>query len=167
MFRMKTSVKQTIDNSADLLKGIRLLEKNEVLVGVPAANAERHVDRRTKINNAALLYIHNYGSPINNIPARPSMEPGIKDAQSAITKRFRNAGEAALDGKPDVTMKEFHAAGLAAELSIKNKINSNIPPPLAASTLAARRRRGHSSTRTLVEFGEMRNAVTHVVRAKT
>jgi hypothetical protein len=42
-------------------------------------------------------------------------------------------------------------------------INSNVGPPLKPGTLAARRRRGLKRTNTLVDTGQMRNAVTYVV----
>lgn len=42
---------------------------------------------------------------------------------------------------------------------VRDAIDGNTPPPLAASTLAARRRRGNFSVRSLVDTGKMRLAV--------
>ena len=166
MIKMRMTVKQTADNSADLMKGLRLLDKNQVLVGVPAANASRQAEKGSEISNAAIGYISQFGSPPQNIPARPWLDVGVKDVQNGITQQFQKAGEAALDGKSDVALKRFHAAGIIAVSGVKARINSNIPPPLAASTLASRRRRGHSGTRTLIETAQFRNSVTHILREK-
>jgi hypothetical protein len=51
-------------------------------------------------------------------------------------------------------------------MSVKAKINSNIQPKLADSTLEARRRRGVTRENTLVDTAQLRNSVTHVIRSK-
>jgi hypothetical protein len=42
---------------------------------------------------------------------------------------------------------------------VRDAIDGNTPPPLAPSTLAARRRRGNFSARTLVDTGKMRLSI--------
>ncbi len=42
---------------------------------------------------------------------------------------------------------------------VRDAIDGNTPPALAPSTLAARRRRGNFSARTLVDTGKMRLAI--------
>jgi hypothetical protein len=166
--RLTTSIKTVADHSADIIAAIEELKRNQVLVGVPAAKAPRtHQQAKGQtINNAALLYIHDNGMPSKNIPARPVVHPGIKDAQAQIEKNLASAANAAFDGKRSQMMAALGRAGFSATTSIKLRIQSNTPPPLARSTILARRRRGHTSTKTLVEFGEMRNAVNWVIRRK-
>lgn len=118
------------------------------------------------VNNATLAYIHNNGSPAQNIPARPTLIPGVEDAKDKIAKRFEDAGKAALDGSLDRVEKNFEAAGIAAQNAVRARIRSNTPPPLSPRTIAARKRRGHNSERTLVETGQYLNAHTYVVRKK-
>jgi hypothetical protein len=166
MFKMRTSVKMVQDNTADLLKAVTLLEKKQVLVGVPVETAEREVDPDSPINNAALAYIHNYGSPTQNIPPRPFLEPGIKNAQADIVAQFRKAGEAALDARPDGVTKGFIAAGIVAVSGVKSKITMGPFEPLAPSTLAARRRKGRTGTSPLIDTGALRNSINYVVRDK-
>jgi len=168
MINPRIIVSRTIDKSAKVLKAFRDLESTAVLVGVPAEKAPRTASeakaRGIAISNVALAYIHNFGSPAANIPARPFMQPGILDARVPIIHYFEMAGKAAFEGRPEVVISNLMAAGMAAAISIKKKISSNIPPPLAASTLAARRRRGRTGTRTLVDTGQLRNAITFVLR---
>ena len=159
---MKSGVTTLIDNSRRLLEGLALLSDLRVMVGVPGDETER--DDTDAITNAALLYIHENGAPEVGIPARPTMGPGIRDARIEIERRLGMAGTAALEGRPSSVLNQFRTAGNAGAMAVKARINSNTPPPLKPGTLAARRRRGVMRTNTLVDTGQMRNAVTYVVR---
>ena len=159
---MKT-VTKTVDNLAKVAAGIRLLAETRVMVGFPQ-DADKPRKDGEPINNATLGYIHDNGAPEAGIPARPFMRPGIKDSATEVQRRFKLAGKAALDAKPDSAMRQMEAAGMIAASAVKARINSNIQPALADSTLAARKRRGVKRTNTLVDTGQMRNAVTYVVR---
>lgn len=166
---MKIKVDQTFDGLGKLTKALKELGKRKVLVGVPAEKAQRKPEPGEPAlgpNNAMLAYVHNYGSPAQNIPARPFMEPGIKAAKPQIVKRFKDAATAGVEGKLDTADKNLDAAGIEASASIKNEIGSNIPPPLAPATLAARRRRGRTGTLTLQDTGQMRNSITYVVKGR-
>ena len=149
------------DNAEKVLEGLNLLADLRVMVGIPSDETQRDDG---KITNAALLYIHDNGAPEVGIPARPTTGPGVRDAKTEIERRLRLAGTAALDGKPQSVVNQFNAAGMAGAAAIKNRINSNTPPPLKPGTIAARKRRGVKRTNTLVDTGQMRNAVTYVVR---
>src|SRR5882672_9569301 len=166
MLKQNTKIVVETDRTSAVAVALKLMSSMEVLVGIPAEKAPRtSAEAKTQpINNAALGYIHNYGSPTQNIPPRPFMEPGIKDAKAGIEESLKRAGLAALDGNADQMMKSLHAAGIKAASGVKNKINSNIPPPLGKSTLAARRRRGRTGTKTLIDTGQLRNSITYVVR---
>lgn len=74
------------DETETVLRNISALTGRRVLVGIPESTAERG---DTKINNAMLGYIHEFGSPARNIPARPFLLPGvrsIKDKAAIILK---------------------------------------------------------------------------------
>src|SRR5258706_15968036 len=110
---MKFDVKTVIDNTASLLAAVKELRSQQVLVGVPAADTERE-DEKQPITNAALAYIHNSGAPEANIPARPFMEPGLKQAQDRITGDLGDAGKAALEGNIPAVNRKLNSAGLVA-----------------------------------------------------
>jgi hypothetical protein len=167
MFNMKVTVKSAVDNSAGLLKAIRKLEKSQVLVGIPAEKAPRDPEEgQGPINNAALGYIHNFGIPSANIPARPFMEPGIVDNKERITPYLEAAGRAALEGNAGGVQKNLTAAGIVAATGIKSKIDVGPFAPLKPSTIAARRRRGRTGIKPLIDTGQLRNSITFVVREK-
>jgi hypothetical protein len=157
------AVKITRDKMAAIIKAVSDLSRKDVLVGIPDSSPER---KEGPISNAQIGYILDKGSPANNIPARPFLVPGIHDVQAQCAERLKKGATAALSGNPAGADAALTAAGLTAEMSVKAKINSNIQPELAESTLEARRRRGVTRENTLVDTAQLRNSVTHVVRSK-
>lgn len=139
----------TSDKLADVLKNISGLVCKQVLVGIPDSTTERNdEDDEGPMNNATLGYLHENGSPANNLPARPFLIPGIEDATSDIAGRLRKAADAALDGKADKVDQQLNAAGLIAQNSVKEKISTGDFAPLSPSTVASRRyKRGTKSMR--------------------
>src|ERR1019366_6299725 len=92
-------VKVTVDKTDDMMRAVKLLTTRRVLIGIPDVNAAREpsADDPSPINNAALGYIHEFGSPINNIPARPFLVPGVASIKDQAIARLKKAAQAALD----------------------------------------------------------------------
>lgn len=155
----------TSDFTEDFNRIIRKFKKDAVLVGIPIDDAAR--DKDAPINNAALLAINNFGSPANNIPARPVMEIGIRNAQEGITNAFKEGAKLALSKGVAALSIVYNRAGNIAATSIKKVINSQegIKEP-AASTLDAREARGFKGTKALLVTAQMRNAITWVVKGE-
>jgi len=171
------------DKLGDLMKAIRQLRDSEVLVGYPDDNSGQAgagenagpTDRKTieangtvstPITNAALAYIHNNGMPSQNIPARPFLKPGIRAAGDKIAKRYADAAIAALDGDQQRVEANLQAAGIEAVSSVKQKLRTGPFKPLSKKTLAARKRRGVTRTKPLLDTLQMFNATNYVVRTK-
>ncbi|MBN3822348.1 hypothetical protein G3O00_01790 [Burkholderia sp. Ac-20384] len=154
-----------IDRLDQVLKSISGLVQREVLVGVPDSTAGRK-DQGQPLSNAEIGYIMESGSPANNIPARPHLVPGVQDARPKFEPQLQKGVEAALDGDLEQVNRRLNMAGLAAQNSVRTKVNSNVAPELAESTLEARRRRGITRENTLVDTGQYRNSITYVVRKK-
>ena len=152
------------DKEGEVLLALERLVTKKVLVGIPEDAAGRKDG--DEMNNAARLYVHEFGAREANISARPTLMPGIEDAKEKINRYFAQAARAAVSGDSQRIDIALHSAGTAARDAVKDRINSNTPPPLAPRTLQARRARGNQRTNTLVDTGEMRNAVTYVVVAK-
>lgn len=154
------SVKVTKDNVNATIKSILALAKKDVLVGIPESSGE-HED--SEISNAALGYIHNYGSPAANIPARPFLEPGVEEAQQKIAAQMKKAGEAATDRNVEGVDKALHACGLVAQNSVRAAITDGDFAPLKPATVKARERAGHSGDKPLIVTGQLRGSVTYQV----
>ncbi|SEI98862.1 hypothetical protein SAMN04244579_02714 [Azotobacter beijerinckii] len=187
------SVKVTRDNVAMVLESIKQLAGQEVLVGIPATQAERSDGDSSPLNNAQLVYIHENGSPARNIPARPFLVPGIDEQLQSIRPHLQKAASAAMDGNADRVQVELNAAGLIAADGARHKINFGDFEPLSPETVRNRHRsRGTQSMREaerqyldliaqgsapeqaqsetgirpLINTGQLRNSITYVIRKK-
>ncbi len=135
-----------------------------MLVGIPESAPERDDE---PISNAVIGYIQETGSPVNNIPPRPFLVPGVKDAQVPIAAQLGKGAQLALSGQASAAETALHSAGLTAQNAVRAKLQAGEDfQPLAESTLAARRRRGRSGTKPLIDTGQLRNSITYVVRDK-
>lgn len=162
----KPTIVVTSDFTENFNKVIDRFKNDSVLVGIPEQTAERKEgEDEEPITNAAILAINEFGSPINNIPARPVMAIGIRNAAEPIAEQFKSAvvntfkqGFSALDNY-------YNRAGIIASTSVKKAINSQegIEGP-AESTLDARKARGFRGIKALIVTGQMRNAITYVLK---
>ena len=158
------NIKVVNNRTADVLKGLKLLTETRVYAGVPATKAGRDETEGQPVNNAELMYIHEFGDPVSNIPARPVVRPAIEKAQREIVAQLRNAGGDALSGKLDNVPKRFEATGLIAQNAMRERITTGPFVPLKPATIAARKRRGRTGTKPLIDTGQLRRALTYVVR---
>ena len=167
------------DEVSTVVDDLLALTKKQVLVGVPEEEDPR--ESGAGIGNAALARIHDLGSPLAGIPARPFMGPGIAKAQDKINDQLFAAAKAQLNDKPEEVNIRLNRAGLVAQNSIKNVINQGEGfEPLKRGTMLARLRRRKAagkwskdkreatmeSMHPLVDTGSMRNAIVYVVEDK-
>lgn len=144
---------------------VKKFRRDAVLVGIPAEDTQRKDG--DPINNSTLLAINEFGSPINNIPARPVMAIGIKNAQDEIAEQFKQAAKNALSKGLSALSTYYNRVGIIASNSVKKAINAQegFDPPSEA-TLAARKAKGFSGTKALIVTGQMRNSITYVVKGE-
>lgn len=159
---MKPGLQTIVDNVAKVAAGIEMLASTRVLVGIPADKASRKDGE--PINNASLLYVHENGAPEAGIVARPTLKPGVESVKDDLTAIFEKTGKAALDGRPDAVDRGFNIAGLKAQAAVRAKFGSAELAPLKPATIAARKRRGRTGDKPLIDRGELRNAINYVVR---
>ena len=145
---MASRVTITKDKVNAVVGSITKLVGKQVLVGIPEVNGSRQdPEESAPVTNAALGYIHEFGSPRANIPARPFLIPGVRKSTARVMPHLRGACAAALDGKPDVADKELVAAGLIAESSAKREISTGDFIPLKPETVAWRFLQRNTKTR--------------------
>lgn len=174
-------------------KALHRLPKKDVLVGIPQEKDTR--EHSKEINNAELLYIHTHGvhspgmraemkqnmdkgmtyskahqlyikehgSPALSIPPRPVLEPSIKANKDAIGKFLKAAGKAALKGDTLGLDANLNRAGMRAQNAARGWFEDprNNWPPNSPKTIKAK-----GSDKPLIDTGEMRKAITYVVRDK-
>jgi hypothetical protein len=180
------------DGLADLLRAVKSLTGSEVLVGIPDTKAERQPEpgEPHPASNATIGYTMEFGEPDKNIPARPFLLPGIQSVKDKIINRMRAGGEAALKGRKDAVEKTMEGAGLIAANAVQQKITDGPFAPLAPATIQARADRGRKGAKQylkllkqgvpadvlndpgvglvkpLIDTGQLRRAVSYVVRKK-
>ncbi|MDB5448418.1 MAG: hypothetical protein JWQ97_3735 [Phenylobacterium sp.] len=159
-------LKVTKDRTKDVLASIRALTKQQVLVGIPDENAERKPDPEDPkpLSNAAIGYLMETGSPAQNIPARPFLVPGVQNASETVTARYKAAAKLSLDGSTDAMQQAHMAVGLIAQSAVQAKITAGPFIPLSPRTLQARKARGRTGESPLIDTGQLRRAVTFVIR---
>lgn len=151
------------DRVSEVLKSVKALTSKEVLVGIPSTTAGRD---DTPINNAEIGYLMETGSPAQNIPERPFLVPGVENARDKFTPHLKAAGLSALEGKTATIERDFDRAGIVAANAVKAKITDGPFTPLSPKTLQKRRAKGRTGERPLIDTGQLRRAVSHVVRKK-
>jgi hypothetical protein len=180
----------TKDNVSKVFQAITKITGKQVLVGIP--DNGQNVRDDEPVNNATIGYAMEFGSPASNVPARPFLIPGVKKSEKESLRQLRQACEAALNGNQPGMLQGLNRAGIVASNEVKHTINSNIPPPLAPSTIRNRYRQRQTKRReseqvyldlvkngappgaaqtdvgivALVNTGQLRNSITYVVRDK-
>lgn len=178
---MRSGITTRIDNAQAVLDSLKALANKDVLVGIPADASDREAG---KFGNAGIGYINEKGSPAQNIPARPHLVPGVRSVDAQTLPHLKTAARAALDGDTAAAESSLNRAGTVAANGVKRYITTAGFVPLADSTVAARAARGrkgskaelvsraagnapdNANARPLIDTGEYRRAVTHVVRNK-
>lgn len=168
----KPSLTVTSDFTEHFNEIVRKFKRDAVLVGIPEANGERDAEEsesKSQISNAALLAIMNFGSALNNIPAWPVMAIGIQKAQTEIVAQLKRGAQLALSQGFSAIDTYYNRAGLIASNSIKKVINAQEDVPKdrpTDSTLGARKRDGFKGTKYWIVTGQMRNAITYVIKGE-
>lgn len=155
----RTGLETLHDGLPDLLRRMAAVAQRDVLVGIPAG--EQRDDGPT---NAEIGYQNEFGSPANNIPARPHLIPGVAAVQDKAVARLTQAASAAATGRMSDAERHLHAAGLIAQNSVRRTLTTAAYRPLSERTLAERRARGRTGTKPLIDTGQYRNSITYVVR---
>ena len=147
------------DNSGAALKRINDLVKTRVGIGFPGDTAP-HVsaDGKKSVSMALLGYVHEFGSPEKNIPARPFLVPGIESIKHDIADQLVRGAKAALLGDATAADTTFHAIGLMAQAACRKKIDEGGFAPLSERTIRERAERRYKDTGKLVGNAPNRDA---------
>lgn len=167
-------IKVVTDRVDEISKTIAELANNRVMVGVPSESAGRRNgddSQPNPITSAALGYIHEFGAPEQNIPARPFLIPAVRANREDTVRAFRRLALAALDGRGASSIQQgFMAIGQLNAQAAQRKIADGLDPPLQPATIAARARRhpgrkgAAGEIRPLIDTGQLLQAIRYVIR---
>lgn len=145
----------------DVLKGLNTIRKLEIYVGFP--KSEKGRKEGGPLNNVTLAMIHDNG--LGHNPKRSFMRPGIEENKSEINKYLFLGSRSCVLGQVGEGKKNFTKAAMKAQFGIIKYINDGrVMPPLANSTIIARRRVGIKGTYPLLATKQMRIAVKYVIK---
>lgn len=160
---MKSGLVIRADTAQSILDALKTLANKDVLVGIPESKDERDDG---DIGNAAIGYINENGSPAQNIPPRPHLKPGVKSVEQDFMPHLKAAAQKALEGNAEGAVTSLDRAGTVAANGVKRYITITGFTPLADATIANRLRRGRTGNKPLIDTGEYRRSIMHVVRDK-
>lgn len=178
---MKSGVTMRVDRVQSVLDALKAIGNRDVLVGIPAEDSARD---DAPFGNAGIGYINENGSPAQNIPARPHLQPGVKSVQDKTLPLLKQAALFTFDGNISGADRLLNQAGATAADGVRRFITASDFAPLADSTVVARARRGrkgakaelesraahnapdNANARPLIDTGQYRRSITHVVRDK-
>ena len=146
----------------DLKKQIQDLKNTVVRVGY-----FENSKRTDGLPNAYVASIHEFGSPTNNIPPRPTLGPGLQNNKEEFSKIIANSIR-------NGTIKDgFEILGQLAVSKVRSEIATLKSPALKESTIRARlrgKKQGKSVSLTvakpLVHTKQMLQAVDYEVGQK-
>ena len=186
------TVDTIFDGVPELIKALKELQENEVLVGIPENKSSR---KKEIIRNSELLYIHTHGirrkpmrqemqetmdsgspyseayqlyiqehgSPLWASPPRPVLEPAIEHRKDWIAEQLGKAAEAALDGNVKGVQDGLHKAGQAAENAARDWFTD---PTNGWAPNSPETIKLKGSDKPLINTDQMRKSITHVLRRK-
>lgn len=162
-------IQKKIDNFNKISKSLKWLKKNSVYVGIPEDKSKRkNEEKNSEITNAELLFIHTNGSPVNNIPPRPVIEPAIQDDKDRLTSMLKKAAKLVIDGKEDEALKQLKMVGMRGQNVSKNWFTSekNNWPSNSPSVKREKEKKGSTNPRPLIDTGELRNSITYIIKSE-
>lgn len=160
---------------ADALKVIADFGKSYILVGWPGDGSKVHKptkkktptsktqpntsEAKSRITLAELAFIMEYGSEVNNLPARPIMKKTLARVDADITRYQGEALSAVIEGRMNID-QALKTLGVWFEGELKRSFTKETFAPLQPATIAAK-----NSSRPLIDTGQLRQSITsRVVR---
>lgn len=157
-------------NVKQLSEALKKLKKSVVLVGI-AKDSENDARADGGPNNHLLGFVHEFGSPAANIPARPFLVPGVESVKETIANGLGESMKAALKDDEKTSDDLLEKVGLQAVSGVKNYLTTADFEPLKPATIANRNRSrgtigkreeeetGNGKIQPLINTGALRDAI--------
>lgn len=148
-----------------ILRMLREIERKQIQIGVFENSHYESEDGAAPVPVAYVAAIQEFGDPETGIPARPFLRPTMEKRRSENMQALARGLRAAMKGDigVDAVLEQVGKANAGAVMQAISKIYK---PPLAESTIEARRRKRESpgvSTKPLVDTGLLRESITSKV----
>lgn len=146
---------------------LKSIIKTKIYVGIPEGGKGDKRDDQSPITNSALGFIHEFGAPSRNIPARPFLEPSIRQAREEISGMMKKAAVRMIHGDVDAYDRILEGCALHCASVVKTYMTDADFQPLAKATIKARLYKhpgdDPDSMKPLLDTGSLRNAIEALV----
>lgn len=158
-------IEVTYDGFKQMMEGLDWIEKSGVYIGIPEDESSREDE---DITNAELLFIHTNGSLINNVPARPVIEPALREDSERLSSMLGKAFVYALQGKFEFAFEQLEKTGMRGQKVARAWFTNpkNNWPPNAPSVVRAKLKKGSTNPRPLIDTGELKRSITYVINER-
>ena len=161
--KFELSAKSMDSRFARAMKGLRSFGSMGVSIGFLQGVSQNR--RKEPLTNALLGYVHENGSEVAGIPARPFLVPAMKRNRREVTECLEKGLQEASDGDLFALPTALSTIGtLVRDAAKENIVGSVGMAPLNEDTLKARKRAGFAGTKPLVMTAQLLNAIHFRVR---
>lgn len=170
---MKSINVSIVRRDKELNAALKRLQKTAIYVGI--AEGSKKDKRQDKApDNHLLGFVHENGSPANNIPPRPFLVPGIEKSSQMIVSGLKRAMNAALKGDEKKCSEALERTAIQSASAVKEYMQTAEFAPLKPQTIAHRNRSRMTAgkrknenlginVKPLINTGQLRNAIDGVV----
>lgn len=135
------SIKHEVSGSKALEKALAEIKRTAIYVGIANDSEKNKRKDGAPITNAQLGFIHEFGSPAANIPARPFLVPGVESVKDKIGADLGKAAKAALKGDESGFDAQMKKTSIDAAEAVKSYMKGGDFAPLAPSTIKTRQKK--------------------------
>lgn len=146
-------IKDTDKGFLAIKKALLSLKKKEIKVGIHEGAGENAKTGTLIVDYATA---NEYGT--SKIPERSFMRSTYDEKQQEWNKAIEKIVDSVVEGGVGNIEQKISLVGEQVVNDIKEKISSNVPPPLSEATI---RRKG--SSKTLIDTGIMKTSITYKV----
>lgn len=169
----KTISVSMVRHDGELNQALQRLAKTAVYVGI-AAGSKGDTRNDGGPSNHLLGFVHENGSPVNNIPPRPFLVPGLEANREMIVDGLKGAMDCALKGDGKKCGQTLERLAIRSASAVKSYMQTADFEPLKPRTIASRNRsrltKGTRENETegvgirpLINTGQLRDAIDGVV----
>lgn len=147
--KSKVKIKRSPENAIKELNAIakRMSGPNTVKVGLPKGSN----DYPDGISVIMVGAVHEFGSPVNNVPQRSFLRSTVQEKRREYKQMFSKLADKMISGKMTM-LNALQLIGLKVQSDVQQKIGEGIDPPLQ-----------YREGTPLIDTGHLRQSITYQV----
>lgn len=143
--------------SEQLRKYIKSIPQYQIQIGVFSTKTKRKIKYNVGITNAEIMFIHENGSPLRHMPARPVLKMTIRYGNSLLAKTMTKALKAFTETGVKGLERELNKLCMRMENYAREIIYSNDGRLEPNAPSVARRKKGNHP---LFDTGQLARSIT-------